>query len=137
MEDGKSVVFNCVFDRLKMNTEVMKADKSGTYPGHKLYYTSGGEDRTKNWHEKGCKFPPVSTLLSEAQSWEEGQKFYLVMTKNGEYSDITNYGTGDAPPDVVAEGQRWWHTLSFPGWWCSGSSLLSRVSPTDCHEGSH
>ncbi len=99
MEIGESIAFNCEFVAFMMNVQIQGKDK--TYPGHKLIYTCKGETREQNFHQNSGKFPPQSTLIADAQTMAPGQKFWLQKTKNDRgFTDITDYGQGEVPPEV-------------------------------------
>ena len=82
---------------LELDTMITKADNSGSYPGWRLTYrTDAGKINEVAKHKKSLEF--TKGLKSSLMTLSEGDKFVMVVEKNGPYNEILSITKGDAPP---------------------------------------
>lgn len=79
---------------IELDTMITKADNSGQYPGWRLTYrTPDGKIQEIAKHANSLKF--TKGLKSGLMSLSEGDKFVVVMEKNGQYNEIVSIAKGD------------------------------------------
>ena len=87
---------------IEMNATISKADNSGTYPGWRL--TFRGEDgkvQEVAKHANSLKFGPGKAIREGLLTLAEGDKFYMVLEKKGQYNEVMAVGKGEADADSL------------------------------------